>query len=148
MFVLEKIAELESLLNKRCGSVLPPTHQVMLELKLDLANLYDCDKKLDSLNKRIAIMNERIGILEKLEGEETDSRMKGFLQFRYHNLLVAKAADLQRNKKALTEKDGKEIGTKLGISLTESAKLLSHDYGCPPQLIEIMAMLNSNNGNA
>ena len=114
----------------------------MLELKLDLANLYDCDTKLDSLNKRLDIVNERLSVLENLEGEETDSRMKGFLQFRIHNLLVAKVAVLQRNKKALTEKDGKEIGTKLGTSLTESARLLSHDQGCPQQLIQLMAMLN------
>ena len=114
----------------------------MLELKLDLANLYDCDQKLDSLNKRLDIVNERIKCLETLEGEETDSRMKGFLQFRVHNLLVAKVADLQRNKKGLSEKDGKEIGTKLGISLTEAARLLSGDQDMPQHLIEVMAMLN------
>ena len=137
------MTELESLLKKRCGSVLPPTHQVMLELKLDLANLYDCDQKLDSLNKRLDIVNERINLLEILDGEDTDSRMKGFLQFRIHNLLVAKVADLQRNKKGtLSEKEGKELGTKLGFSLTESARLLLHDTGCPPQLSQILAMIN------
>ena len=121
-FLLEKVTDLETLLKKRCGSVLPPTHQVMLDLKLELANLYDCDRKLDNLNKRLEILGEQIKLIENLEGSDTDSRMKGFLQYRIHNLLIAKVADLQR-KKALNEKDVKEIGTQLHISLSESARI-------------------------
>jgi len=143
-FVLEKVAELESLLKKRCGTVLPPTHQVILDLKLDLANIYDADKKLDSVNKRLEIIGERIKVLQILEGDDTDSRVKGFLLFRKHNLLVAKIANLQR-KNSLNEKDTKELGGQLGISLKESARLLLHDQGCPPHLIEVMSMCMSNN---
>ena len=142
--MLEKVAELESLLKKRCGTVLPPTHQVILDLKLDLANIYDSDQKLDSVNKRLEIIGERIKVLQILEGDETDSRVKGFLLFRKHNLLVAKIANLQR-KNSLNEKDTKELGGQLGISLSESARLLLHDQGCPPHLIEVISMCMSNN---
>ena len=137
------MTDLETLLKKRCGSVLPPTHQVMLDLKLELANLYDADRKLDNLNKKLEILGERIKLIENLEGSDTDSRMKGFLQYRIHNLLIAKVADLQR-KNALNEKDVKEIGTQLHISLSESARILVKDHGCPIEFIETLARLSIN----
>ena len=137
------MTDLETLLKKRCGSVLPPTHQVMLDLKLELANLYDCDRKLDNLNKRLEILGEQIKLIENLEGNETDSRMKGFLQYRIHNLLIAKVTNLQR-KKALNEKDIREIGTQLHISLSESARILVKDHSCPTQLLESLAILSIN----
>ena len=135
------MTDLETLLKKRCGSVLSPTHQVILDLKLELANLYD--RKLDNLNKKLEILGERIELIENLEGSDTDSRMKGFLQYRIHNLLIAKMADLQR-KKALNEKDVKEIGTQLHISLSESARILVKDHGCPIELLETIARLSIN----
>ena len=49
--------------------------------------------------------------------------MKGFLQYLTHNLLISKVADLQP-KKALNERDVKEIGTELHISLSKSARIL------------------------
>ena len=136
------MTDLETLLKKRCGSVLSPTHQVILDLKLELANLID-DRKLDNLNKKLEILGERIELIENLEGSDTDSRMKGFLQYRIHNLLIAKMADLQR-KKALNEKDVKEIGTQLHISLSESARILVKDHGCPIELLETIARLSIN----
>ena len=135
------MTDLETLLKRRCGSVLPPTHQVILDLKLELANLYD--RKLDNLNKKLEILGERIELIENLEGSDTDSRMKGFLQWRIHNLLIAKMADLQR-KKALNEKDVKKIGTQLHISLSESARILVKDHGCPLQFLETIARLSIN----
>ena len=135
------MTDLETLLKKHCGSVLSPTHQVILDLKLELANLYD--RKLDNLNKKLEILGERIELIENLEGSDTDSRMKGFLQWRIHNLLIAKMADLQR-KKALNEKDVKEIGTQLHISLSESARILVKDHGCPLQFLETIARLSIN----
>ena len=136
------MTDLETLFKKRCGSVLPPTHQVILDLKLELANLYD-DRKLDNLNKKLEIVGERIKLIENLEGSDTDSRMKGFLQYRIHNLLIAKVADLQR-KKTLNENDVKEIGTQLHISLSESTRILVKDHGCPIQFLETLARLSIN----
>ena len=112
-------------------------------MKLELANLYDADRKLDNLNKKLEILGERIKLIENLEGSDTDSRMKGFLQYRIHNLLIAKVADLQR-KKALNEKDVKEIGSQLHISLSESARILVKDHGCPIEFIETLARLSIN----
>ena len=139
---MEKIAELNSLLKKRSGSALPATHQVMLDLKIELANLYDAcaDSKLEmeSLNKRFEIVRERVNLIENLEGQETDSRMKGFLLFRTHTLLVAKLA-AQTRSKTLKEQEMKEIAPQLANSLTESARILLHDYGCPNKLLEIIS---------
>ena len=98
---------------------------------------------LDNLDKKLEILGERIKLIENLEGSDTDSRMKGFLQYRIHNLLIAKVADLQR-KKALNEKDVKEIGSQLHISLSESARILVKDHGCPIEFIETLARLSIN----
>ena len=39
----------------------------------------------------------------------------------------------------LNEKDVKEIGTQLHISLSESARILVNDYRCPIQFLETLA---------
>lgn len=137
----EKVPELEAILAKRSGSVLPSSHQILMDLKQDLANLYDTNPNLD-VSKRIEFVKERLELIEKLEGQDTDSRLKGFLLFRLHNLLVAKVAQMQRKG---VVKDLKEIGTEIGFCLTESARILRLDQGCPPQLIETITSL-SNNG--
>ncbi len=136
----EKISQLESILAKRSGTALPPTHQIMLDLKQELSNLYDTNPNLDVL-KRLEFVVERLDLIDALEGPETDSRLKGFLLFRKHNLLVAKVAYLQR-KKALHEADMKAIGLEIGICLTEAARILRLDQGCPTQLIETIAALS------
>ena len=86
-----KIQKLETILEKRSGSSLVSTHQCILDLKLELANLYDLSLKktngngnnseiyISRLDKNIGIIRERIHLLEVLEGEETDSRLKGIL---------------------------------------------------------------------
>ena len=79
----EKMAQLESMLKKRSGINLPSRHQILLNLKQELSNLYDSDPKLlqngniDNINKRLEFTKEKITILNILEGEETDSRFKG-----------------------------------------------------------------------
>ena len=60
--------------------------------------------------------------------------------FRLHNLLVIKVADMQR-KKVLNQANLKDIGVELGQCLTESARILLSDHGCPPQLIQAISML-------
>jgi len=137
----EKIQQLESILKKRQGSALPSSHQILLDLKVDLAKVYDTySPNLDTCHRRLELLRERLAILNKLEGEETDSRLKGFLLFRLHNLLVEKVAHLQR-KNALNEAVLKEIGPEIGLSLKESARILLHDQGCPPQLTETISKL-------
>ena len=69
--------------------------------------------------------------------------MKGFLQYLTHNLLISKVADLQP-KKALNERDVKEIGTQLHISLSESARILVKYHGYPTQLLETLVRLSIN----
>ena len=77
------MAQLESMLKKRSGINLPSRHQILLNLKQELSNLYDSDPKLlqngniDNINKRLEFTKEKITILNILEGEETDSRFKG-----------------------------------------------------------------------
>ena len=81
----EKVAQLESMLKKRSGINLPSRHQILLNLKQELSNLYDSDPKLlqngniDNINKRLEFTKDKITILNILEGEETDSRFKGKL---------------------------------------------------------------------
>ena len=81
----EKMAQLESMLKKRSGINLPSKHQILLNLKQELSNLYDSDPKLlqngniDNINKRLEFTKDKITILNILEGEETDSRFKGNL---------------------------------------------------------------------
>jgi hypothetical protein len=81
----EKMAQLESMLKKRSGINLPSRHQILLNLKQELSNLYDSDPKLlqngniDNINKRLEFTKDKITILNILEGEETDSRFKGKL---------------------------------------------------------------------
>ena len=81
----EKVAQLESMLKKRSGINLPSRHQILLDLKQELSNLYDSDPKLlkngniDNINKRLEFTKDKITILNILEGEETDSRFKGKL---------------------------------------------------------------------
>jgi len=146
----EKMAQLESMLKKRSGINLPSRHQILLNLKQELSNLYDSDPKLlqngniDNINKRLEFTKEKITILNILEGEETDSRFKGFLQFRLHNLLVAKIALLQRNK-TLTNTEMNKIGGQLGETLKESARILYQDHGCPKELIEIITNISQIN---
>ena len=147
MLPTEKVQELESILKKRSGKVLPPTNQVMLDLKIELANLYDATKDVSHLQRRIDIIKERLDILEKLEGEDVDSRLKGFLLFRLHNLLVARIAMLHKNK-ALNDKNIKELGQELSNSLTDATRILYQDYGCPQQLMDTIATVSRVNGNA
>ena len=64
---------------KRSGTTLPPTHQIMMDVKLDLLNLYD-NQEVD-VSKRLDLLHERIHLLDQLEGKDTDSRLKGFLLF-------------------------------------------------------------------
>jgi hypothetical protein len=79
----EKVAQLESMLKKRSGINLPSRHQILLNLRQELSNLYDSDPKLlqagniDNINKRLEFTKDKITILNILEGEETDSRFKG-----------------------------------------------------------------------
>ena len=68
----------------------------------------------------------------------------GFLQFRLHNLLVAKIALLQRNK-TLTKTEMNKIGVQLGETLKESARILYQDHGCPKELIEIITNISQIN---
>ena len=81
----EKVAQLESMLKKRSGINLPSRHQILLNVKQELSNLYDSDPKLlqngniDIINKRLEFTKDKITILNILEGEETDSRFKGKL---------------------------------------------------------------------
>lgn len=142
VMTIEKVSQLESIYVKRAGTVLPPTHQIMLDLKQDLSNLYDTNPNLD-VTKRLEFTKERLNLVEQLEGKDTDSRLKGFLRFRLHNLLVVKVAQLQKKKK-LTEEIVKELGAELGFNLTESARILKFDHGCPPALIDSVAALLKN----
>ena len=87
---------------------------------------------------KLPFISERIQILQTLEGEDTDSHMKGLLLFRNHSLLVAKVSFLQR-KNMLNEKAKTELGTQLGLTFTESARILHHDQACPPPLLELLA---------
>ena len=93
------------------------------------------------MNIRLEVLGKRIKLIENLERSDTDSRMKGFFQYQMHNLMIAKVADLQQEK-ALNEEDVKEIGTQLHISLSESARILVKDQGCPIQFLETLARLS------
>jgi hypothetical protein len=136
----EKIKQLEDVLTKRSGTVIPSSHQILIDLKTDLGHFYDTTPSLASGKRRLELLRERIGLLAQIEGETTDSRLKGFLQFRLHNLLVEKVAILQR-KGVLTEDVINEIGPQLAASLKESVKVLMHDQGCPPQLMQTISSL-------
>ena len=141
----EKVQDLESILKKRSGVALPPTHQVILDLKIELANAYDATKDFSHLERRIDIIKERLEILDKLEGD-VDSRLKGFLLFRLHNLLVARVAFLHK-KQALNETNMTQIGQEMSSSLMDSARILIKDHGCPPRLVETITQVNQMNGN-
>ena len=141
----EKVQNLESILKKRSGVALPPTHQVILDLKIELANAYDSTKDFSHLERRIDIIRERLEILHKLEGD-VDSRLKGFLLFRLHNLLVARVAFLHK-KQALNGTNMTLLGQEMTKSLVDSARMLHKDHGCPPQLIDTISQMNQMNGN-
>ena len=94
-----------------------------------------------SIDKRIEFTQERINIIEKLEGQNVDSRLKGFLQFRLHNLLMAKIVQLQREK-SLNEENMNKIASQLATSLKESARILHQDHGCPKELIKNIATIS------
>ena len=123
---------------------MPPTNQVMLDLKIELANLYDATKDLSHLQRRIDIIKERLDILEKLEGEDVDSRLKGFLLFRLHNLLVARIAMMHKTK-TLNGTNVKEVGQELSKSLMDATRILYQDHGCPHQLITTIATVTQVN---
>ena len=144
MLPAEKVQNLESILKKRSGTVLPPTHQVILDLKIELANAYDATKDFAHLQRRIEIIKERLDILEKLEGEDVDSRLKGFLLFRLHNLLVARIAMMHKTK-TLNGTNVKELGQALSKSLNDATRILIQDYGCPHQLIDTIATVSQVN---
>ena len=141
----EKVQNLEAILKKRSGVALPPTHQVILDLKIELANAYDATKDFSHLERRIDIVRERLDILVKLEGD-VDSRLKGFLLFRLHNLLVARVAFLHK-KQALNETNMTQIGQQMSQSLMDSTRILYKDHGCPQQLIDTLSQVNHLNGN-
>ena len=61
--------------------------------------------------------------------------------FRYHNLLISKMALLQKNK-TLKKEDINEIGTQMGTTLKESARILFRDHGCPEQLMQNIAAIS------
>ena len=147
MMPSEKVQELESILKKRSGKVLSPTNQVMLDLKIELANSYDATKDFAHLQRRIDIIKERLDILEKLEGEDVDSRLKGFLLIRLHNLLVARITMLHKTK-AMNEKNIKELGQELSKSLTDATRILYQDHGCPQQLMDTIATVLQVHDNA
>ena len=68
------------MLKKRCGTVLPPTHQIILDLKQELLNLYESDIKFNKIEiviKKLEFTQERLDTLDLLEGEDSDSRLKG-----------------------------------------------------------------------
>merc|ERR1712004_677314 len=65
-------------------------------------------------------------------------RLKGFLLFRLHNLLVARIAVMHKTK-TLNGTNVKELGQELSKSLNDATRILIQDYGCPHQLIEIIA---------
>ena len=144
MLPAEKVQNLESILKKRSGTVLPPTHQVILDLKIELANAYDATKDFAHLQRRIEIIKERLDILEKLEGEDVDSRLKGFLLFRLHNLLVARIAMMHKTK-TLNGTNVKEVGQELSKSLMDATRILYQDHGCPRQLITTIATVTQVN---
>ena len=123
--------------------MLPSTHQILLDLKLDLVNLYDRVKRSDlaSINRRLDIVQERIQMIESLEGSETDSSAKGILQFRVHNLLLAKMSMLQRSGN-LNKEHIAEYGSQLNFTLSESARMLLNDFTCPPQLNNAVALVS------
>ena len=151
MLPAEKVQNLEGILKKRSGTVLPATHQVILDLKIELANAYDATKDFAHLQKRIEIIKERLEILEKLEGSNVDSRLRGFLLFRLHNLLVARIGILHKTK-ALNGTNVKELGQELSQSLMDATRILYQDHGCPPQLMETIATVkqvehSQTNGN-
>ena len=116
---------------KRSGTTLPPTHQIVMDVKLDLLNLYD--NQVVDVSKRLDLLHERIHLLDQLEGKDTDSRLKGFLLFRLHNLLVVKAAQSLQSSN-VTQGDMMDIGSELSRCLSECARILMDDQGCPPQL--------------
>ena len=137
-------------MKKRSGTALPPTHQILLDLKSDLGVLYDQASHYSNLSTvqiKLDFVNERLELLSKIEGEDTESRLKGFLLFRLHNLLIEKVTHLQRKNK-VTEKDMKELGPKLANSLQESADILMQDQGCPKPLIHAISTLSKINGNS
>ena len=73
-----------------------------------------------------------LNILKQLEGQDTDSRLKGFLLFRLHHLLIFKVTS---EKNSLNQTELNEIGIELSKSLSDSARILLYDQGCPPQLM-------------
>ena len=132
----EKIQQLESLLKKRSGTALPQTHQIMIDLKTDLGVLYDqSNPNLGTCQLRIGFVKERLDLLDKIDGEDSESRLKGFLMFRHHNLLVEKVTHLSR-KNNFKQSEMQELGLQLGNTLKVSAGILLEDQGCPPALIE------------
>ena len=58
--------------------------------------------------------------------------------------MVAKIALLQRNK-TLTKTEMNKIGSQLGETLKESARILYQDHGCPKELIEIITNISQIN---
>ena len=77
------MAQLESMLRKRSGVSLPSTHHIMLDLKTELCALYGSDSKvlqngnIENINKRLEFTKEQLAVLNTLEGNQTDSRLKG-----------------------------------------------------------------------
>ena len=96
------------------------------------------------MQRRIEIIKERLDILEKLEGEDVDSRLKGFLLFRLHNLLVARIAMMHKTK-TLNGTNVKEVGQELSKSLMDATRILYQDHGCPRQLITTIATVTQVN---
>ena len=66
--------------------------------------------------------------------EVSISMLQGFLFFRLHQLLIAKMTWLQKNRRKIGPQELEELGKALGSTLQGSARILSHDQGCPQEL--------------
>ena len=93
--IQEKIPQLESILKKRSGTSLPATNQILIDLKADLARLYDSSPNANNLQNRFEFVEERLDLINRIEGPDTETRLKGFMLFRLHNLIVEKVTILQ-----------------------------------------------------
>jgi hypothetical protein len=63
----------------------------------------------------------------------------GFLNFKRHNLLLAKMLAIRRDE-IESEEDQQNLGAMVSESLCSAWRLLKDDIGCPKELIEAVQM--------